>query len=134
MLTDIFEQIEKGGGEVHQAGRHAGPRRQRPAEAAARRGDRNRTSPFAFTGNKFEFRAVSSGQSIAFPNMVLNAAMADSLDSIANELEAATAKGEELNKPSASSSRRSSRSTSGSSSTATTTLRSGRRKPASASC
>ena len=61
-------------------------------------GDRNRTSPFAFTGNKFEFRAVSSGQSIAFPNMVLNAAMADSLDSIANELEAATAKGEELNK------------------------------------
>ena len=61
-------------------------------------GDRNRTSPFAFTGNKFEFRAVSSGQSIAFPNMVLNAAMADSLDSIANELEAATAKGEDLNK------------------------------------
>src|SRR4030095_4430768 len=61
-------------------------------------GDRNRTSPFAFTGNKFEFRAVSSGQSIAFPNMVLNAAMADSLDSIANELEAAMAKGEELNK------------------------------------
>ena len=41
---------------------------------------------------------MSSGQSIAFPNMVLNAAMADSLDSIANELEAATAKGEELNK------------------------------------
>ena len=61
-------------------------------------GDRNRTSPFAFTGNKFEFRAVSSGQSIAFPNMVLNAAMADALDSIANELEAATAKGEDLNK------------------------------------
>ena len=61
-------------------------------------GDRNRTSPFAFTGNKFEFRAVSSGQNIAFPNMVLNAAMADSLDSIATELEAATAKGEELNK------------------------------------
>ena len=32
-------------------------------------GDRNRTSPFAFTGNKFEFRAVSSDQSIAFPNI-----------------------------------------------------------------
>jgi glutamine synthetase len=61
-------------------------------------GDRNRTSPFAFTGNKFEFRAVSSGQSIAVPNMVLNAAMADALDSVATELEAATAKGEDLNK------------------------------------
>ncbi len=61
-------------------------------------GDRNRTSPFAFTGNKFEFRAVSSGQSIAFPNMVLNAAMADALDSVATDLEAATAKGEDLAK------------------------------------
>src|SRR5207244_12207095 len=57
-----------------------------------------RTSPFAFTGNKFEFRAVSSGQNIAFPNTVLNAAMADSLDGIATELEAATKKGEDLNK------------------------------------
>ena len=59
-------------------------------------GDRNRTSPFAFTGNKFEFRAVSSGQNIAFPNMVLNVAMAESLDSIATELEKATSKGEDL--------------------------------------
>jgi glutamine synthetase len=59
-------------------------------------GDRNRTSPFAFTGNKFEFRAVSSGQNIAWPNMALNAAMADALDSIATELENATAKGEDL--------------------------------------
>jgi glutamine synthetase len=61
-------------------------------------GDRNRTSPFAFTGNKFEFRAVSSGQNISFPNMALNAAMADALDSVATELEKAVAKGEELNK------------------------------------
>ena len=43
-------------------------------------GDRNRTSPFAFTGNKFEFRAVSSNQSIAFPNTCLNVAVAESLD------------------------------------------------------
>jgi glutamine synthetase len=99
MLTDIFEQIEKGGGAkstkqggIQDLGVSVLPKLPRDA------GDRNRTSPFAFTGNKFEFRAVSSGQSIAFPNMVLNAAMADSLDSIANELEAATAKGEELNK------------------------------------
>jgi len=61
-------------------------------------GDRNRTSPFAFTGNKFEFRAVGSSQNIAWPNLVLNAAMADSLEGIANELEAATKKGEDLNK------------------------------------
>jgi len=43
-------------------------------------GDRNRTSPLAFTGNKFEFRAVSSNQSIAFPNIALNVAMTESLD------------------------------------------------------
>jgi glutamine synthetase len=98
MLTDIFEQLEKGSakstkqGGTLDIGVSVLPKLPRDA------GDRNRTSPFAFTGNKFEFRAVSSGQSIAFPNMVLNAAMADALDSIANELEAATAKGEELNK------------------------------------
>ncbi len=98
MLTDIFEQIEKGAakstkqGGTLDIGVSVLPKLPRDA------GDRNRTSPFAFTGNKFEFRAVSSGQSIAFPNMVLNAAMADSLDSIATELEAATAKGEDLHK------------------------------------
>ena len=99
MLTDIFEQIEKGGGAkstkqggMLDLGVSVLPKLPRDA------GDRNRTSPFAFTGNKFEFRAVSSGQNIAFPNMVLNAAMADALDSVATELEAATAKGEDLNK------------------------------------
>jgi glutamine synthetase len=98
MLTDIFEQLEKGAakstkqGGTLDVGVSVLPKLPRDA------GDRNRTSPFAFTGNKFEFRAVSSGQNIAFPNMVLNAAMADALDSIASELEAATAKGEELNK------------------------------------
>jgi glutamine synthetase len=50
-------------------------------------GDRNRTSPFAFTGNKFEFRAVGSNQSIAFPLVVLNCIVADSLDFIATQLE-----------------------------------------------
>src|SRR5688572_2756768 len=97
-LTDIFEQIEKGtakstkqGGTLD-VGVSVLPKLPRDA------GDRNRTSPFAFTGNKFEFRAVSSGQNIAFPNIILNAAMADSLDYVANELESATSKGEELNK------------------------------------
>nr|KAJ3420758.1 hypothetical protein HK105_005290 [Polyrhizophydium stewartii] len=50
--------------------------------------DRNRTSPFAFTGNKFEFRAVGSSQSPSFPTAVLNAAVAESLTAIADTLEA----------------------------------------------
>lgn len=49
--------------------------------------DRNRTSPFAFTGNKFEFRMVGSAQSIALSNIVLNALICDSLDAFATELE-----------------------------------------------
>ena len=49
--------------------------------------DRNRTSPFAFTGNKFEFRAVGSSQSVAWPNTVLNTIIAESLDFIATSLE-----------------------------------------------
>ena len=53
-------------------------------------GDRNRTSPFAFTGNRFEFRAVGSTQSIAGPLVALNTIMAESLDYIATEIETAT--------------------------------------------
>jgi glutamine synthetase len=61
-------------------------------------GDRNRTSPFAFTGNKFEFRAVSSNQSIGYPNIVLNLAVTESIDDIATELEKAIASGKTLAK------------------------------------
>jgi glutamine synthetase len=50
--------------------------------------DRNRTSPFAFTGNKFEFRAVGSSQSIAFPVMVLNAAVAEAIEDITERVRA----------------------------------------------
>ena len=52
--------------------------------------DRNRTSPFAFTGNKFEFRMLGSSLSIAGPNMVLNTIVAESLDQFATELEHST--------------------------------------------
>ena len=52
-------------------------------------GDRNRTSPFAFTGNRFEFRMVGSAQSIAGPNFVLNTIVAEALCEIANQLEKA---------------------------------------------
>lgn len=54
--------------------------------------DRNRTSPFAFTGNKFEFRMVASSQSVAGPNVVLNTIVATTLDEIATELEKSDAK------------------------------------------
>jgi glutamine synthetase len=49
--------------------------------------DRNRTSPFAFTGNKFEFRAVGSSQNISFPSAVLNTIVAESLDEVADTIE-----------------------------------------------
>ncbi len=93
MLTDIFEQVEKGGakstksGGLLDIGVSSMPKLPRDA------GDRNRTSPFAFTGNKFEFRAVSSNQSIAYPATCLNVAVAESLDFMCGELEAAVAKG-----------------------------------------
>src|SRR5438876_7288231 len=98
MLTDIFDQIEKGGAK---STKHGGeldtgvlvlPKLPRDA------GDRNRTSPFAFTGNKFEFRAVSSNQSIAMPNIALNLAVTESLDFIATELEKLTKGGKSIEK------------------------------------
>src|SRR6201991_1884906 len=49
-------------------------------------GDRNRTSPFAFTGNKFEFRALGSSMSLAFPNTVLNTIAAEAIDELAGKL------------------------------------------------
>jgi glutamine synthetase len=56
-------------------------------------GDRNRTSPFAFTGNKFEFRALGSSQSPSLPNTVLNTIVAEAIDELAGELEAALENG-----------------------------------------
>ena len=95
-LTDIMEQLEKGKptstkhGGVMELGVSVLP--QLPKDA----GDRNRTSPFAFTGNKFEFRAVGSSQSIAGANTVLNTIVAESLDFIATELEKQVADGKNL--------------------------------------
>ena len=96
MLTDIFDQVETGGAKTT---KHGGfldigvsvlPKLPRDA------GDRNRTSPFAFTGNKFEFRAVGSTQNVAFPATCLNVAVAESLDAMARDLEARLAKGDGL--------------------------------------
>jgi len=89
MLSDILDQVEKGlpkrtlrGGTLD-LGAKSLPQIPRHS------GDRNRTSPFAFTGNKFEFRAVGSTASIAWPNTVLNTIVAESLDWMATELEKA---------------------------------------------
>ena len=97
MLTDIFQQIEKAGsakstksGGIMDIGVGVLPKLPRDA------GDRNRTSPFAFTGNKFEFRAVSANQGIALPNIALNVAVTDSLDYCATELEASLKSGKKL--------------------------------------
>ena len=59
-------------------------------------GDRNRTSPFAFTGNRFEFRAVGSNQSVAGPLIAMNTILADSLNWFSNKLEAELSAGTEL--------------------------------------
>ncbi len=59
-------------------------------------GDRNRTSPFAFTGNKFEFRALGSSMSLSLPNTVLNTIVAEAIDSLAGELEDALEGGADL--------------------------------------
>jgi glutamine synthetase len=86
-LEDVVEQLEKGtaatsktGGSM-ELGVTSLPVLPRDAT------DRNRTSPFAFTGNKFEFRAVGSSAPIYWPQTVLNTAVADSLEKLADELE-----------------------------------------------
>jgi len=89
-LTDIFESLEKGKakGRKREGALTVGVDTLPPIPRHT--GDRNRTSPFAFTGNKFEFRAVGSQQSIAGPLVVLNTIVAESIDHIATQLEEAT--------------------------------------------
>ena len=95
-LEDVFEQIQKGKitgskpGGVMDLGVETLPTFRKDS------GDRNRTSPFAFTGNRFEFRAVGSHQSVAGPLIVMNTILADSLDWIANKLERELSAGTEL--------------------------------------
>jgi glutamine synthetase len=93
MLTDIFEQIERGAARSTRQGGWLDPGVSVLPRLPRDPGDRNRTSPFAFTGSKFEFRAVSANQSIAFPNIALNVAVTESLDHIATRLETAIAAG-----------------------------------------
>jgi glutamine synthetase len=93
MLTDILDQLERGESKrsAKSVAMDLGARSlpQIPRHTS----DRNRTSPFAFTGNKFEFRAVGSSQSVAWPNTVLNTMIAESLDTFATDLERKIGKG-----------------------------------------
>ncbi len=97
-LQDVIDQLERSDlkstkpGGFMEVGVSVLPKLPRDA------GDRNRTSPFAFTGNKFEFRAVGSFFSIGGPNVVLNTIVAESIDFIAGELEASIKSGKDLNK------------------------------------
>ncbi len=86
-LADVIEQLEKGAATTcRQAGTmKIGVDTLPPLPRDAT--DRNRTSPFAFTGNKFEFRAPGSSQSCSGPNTVLNTIVAESIDRISGELE-----------------------------------------------
>ena len=89
-LSDVFEQIEKGKATSSKSSGTLSVGVDTLPPLPKHAGDRNRTSPFAFTGNKFEFRAVGSSQSIAGPLVALNTIVAESLDYIATELEKAT--------------------------------------------
>jgi glutamine synthetase len=96
-LTDIFEQIEAvGAAKSSKRGGLLGLGSPVLPHLPKHAGDRNRTSPFAFTGNKFEFRALGGSQSISFPATVLNTIVAESIDGLCTELEARVSKGEEL--------------------------------------
>ncbi|HEY0152986.1 MAG TPA: glutamine synthetase III [Longimicrobium sp.] len=93
-LADVFDQIEQSGtatsskqGGLMGLGTHVLPHIPQHA------GDRNRTSPFAFTGNKFEFRALGASQSVSWPATVLNTVMAESVDELCAALEAEVEKG-----------------------------------------
>ncbi len=98
-LNDIIEQIEKGSGMKSskkggtlEVGVDSLPTLPRHAS------DRNRTSPFAFTGSKFEFRAVGSAASLSGPNVVINTIVAGALDEICTKLEAAKKSKKDMNK------------------------------------
>ncbi len=95
-LGDIIDQLINGGTRQSKQGGLLGLGSPVLPSLPKHAGDRNRTSPFAFTGNKFEFRAVGSSQSISFPIVVLNTIVADAIDELCTELEAKVEGGESL--------------------------------------
>jgi glutamine synthetase len=86
-LDKVFEAIASGEGDPHTPGSFLGLGTPVLPPLPRHGGDRNRTSPFAFTGNKFEFRALGSSMSLAFPNTVLNTIAAEAIDVLSAKLE-----------------------------------------------
>jgi glutamine synthetase len=88
-LEKVFTAIESGKVQASKPGSFLGLGTPVLPALPLHGGDRNRTSPFAFTGNKFEFRALGSNSSPAWPNTVLNTIVAESVDELADKLKAA---------------------------------------------
>ncbi len=95
-LEKVFEAISSGEGDPHTPGSFLGLGTPVLPALPMDGGDRNRTSPFAFTGNKFEFRALGSSMSLAFPNTVLNTIAAESIDELADSLQSKLDGGSDL--------------------------------------
>jgi glutamine synthetase len=88
-LEKVFAAIESGKAERSKPGSFLGLGTPVLPTLPLHGGDRNRTSPFAFTGNKFEFRTLGSSQSLALPNTVLNTIVAEAIDDLAGKLKTA---------------------------------------------
>jgi glutamine synthetase len=95
-LEKVFDAIASGEGDPHTPASVLGLGTPVLPPLPMHGGDRNRTSPFAFTGNKFEFRALGSSQSLAFPNTVLNTIVAEAIDDLADQLESELGSGGDL--------------------------------------
>jgi glutamine synthetase len=95
-LEKVFEAISSGEGDPHTPASFLELGATVLPKLPMHGGDRNRTSPFAFTGNKFEFRALGSSMSLAFPNTVLNTIAAEAIDELADKLEAKTSGGTDV--------------------------------------
>ncbi len=95
-LEKVFEAIERGEAGESAPGSFLGLGTPVLPPLPMHGGDRNRTSPFAFTGNKFEFRALGSSMSLSFPNTVLNTIVAQSIDELGGELEKALGAGQSV--------------------------------------
>ena len=87
-LDKVFDSLASGDGDPNTPGSVLGLGASVLPHLPRHGGDRNRTSPFAFTGNKFEFRALGSSMSLSFPNSVLNTIVAEAIDDLADQLEA----------------------------------------------
>ena len=129
-LAEVYDAIESGAAGESKPGSLLGLGSSVLPPLPLHGGDRNRTSPFAFTGNKFEFRAIGSTQSVALPNTVLNTIVAEAIDDLAGQLQdAIERRGLARRRAASRSCRRAGPRTSGSCSTATATRTRGTRRP-----